>query len=126
MKIRTLIVEDEPLARRTLREFAAGIDWLVLVGEASDGRAAVELIDALKPDLVLLDVQIPEMSGLEVLNSVKHQPSVIFTTAYDKNTLFRRLNTKRSTICSSRSDARASRRQSSGRAAVWRKKHHRQ
>jgi len=84
MKIRTLIVEDEPLARRTLREFAREIDWLVLVGEASDGRAAVELIDALKPDLVLLDVRIPEMSGLEVLNSIKHQPSVIFTTAYDK------------------------------------------
>jgi two-component system LytT family response regulator len=84
MKIRTLIVEDEPLARQTLREFAAQVEWLVLVGEAADGRAAVDLIDALKPDLVLLDVQIPEMSGLEVLNSVEHQPSVIFTTAYDK------------------------------------------
>ncbi len=84
MKIRTLIVEDEPLARQTLREFAAEVEWLVLVGEAADGRAAVDLIDALKPDLVLLDVQIPEMSGIEVLNSVEHQPSVIFTTAYDK------------------------------------------
>ncbi len=84
MMIRALIVEDEPLARQTLREFAAEIEWLTLVGEAADGRTAVDLIDALKPDLVLLDVQIPEMSGLEVLNCAKHQPSVIFTTAYDK------------------------------------------
>ncbi len=84
MIIRALIVEDEPLARQTLRDFAAEIDWLALVGEAADGRTAVDLIDALQPDLVLLDVQMPEMSGLEVLNRVKHQPSVIFTTAYDK------------------------------------------
>lgn len=84
MMIRALIVEDEPLARQTLREFAAEVEWLALVGEAADGRTAADLIDALKPDLVLLDVQIPELSGLEVLNRVEHQPSVIFTTAYDK------------------------------------------
>lgn len=84
MLIRTLIVEDEPLARQTLREFAAEYDWLALVGEALDGRAAVDLIDALQPDLVLLDVQIPEMSGLEVLNRAAHQPAVVFTTAFDK------------------------------------------
>ncbi len=84
MMIRTLIVEDEPLARQTLREFAAEIDWLALVGEAADGRTAVDLINALQPDLILLDVQIPEMSGLEVLNRAEHQPAVVFTTAYDK------------------------------------------
>ncbi|MBA2621868.1 MAG: response regulator transcription factor [Acidobacteria bacterium] len=84
MLIRTMIVEDEPLARATLREFAAEFDWLALVGEAADGRAAVDLINALKPDLVLLDVQIPEMSGLEVLNRARCQPAVVFTTAYDK------------------------------------------
>ena len=84
MLIRTLIVEDEPLARQTLREFAAEIEWLALVGEAADGRTAVNLINALQPDLVLLDVQIPELSGLEVLNRIRHQPAVVFTTAYDK------------------------------------------
>ncbi len=84
MIIRTLIIEDEPLARQTLREFVAEIDWLALVGEAGDGRTAVSLIDALQPDLIFLDVQIPEISGLEVLNRVTHQPSVIFTTAFDK------------------------------------------
>ena len=84
MLIRTLIVEDEPLARQTLREFAAEIEWLAIVGEAAEGRVAVDLINALQPDLVLLDVQIPELSGLEVLNRVRHQPAVVFTTAYDK------------------------------------------
>ena len=84
MLIRTLIVEDEPLARQTLREFAAEIEWLALVGEATDGHAAIDLINGLQPDLVLLDVQIPELSGLEVLNRIRHQPAVVFTTAYDK------------------------------------------
>lgn len=84
MQIRTLIVEDEPLARQTLRDFAAEIEWIVLIGEASDGLSAVKLIDALKPDLVFLDVQMPEISGLEVLNLVKHQPSIVFTTAFDQ------------------------------------------
>lgn len=84
MIIRTLIVEDEPLARQTLREFIGEIEWLALVGEAADGRTALELIETLKPDLVLLDVQLPEMSGLEVLNRANYQPSVIFTTAFDQ------------------------------------------
>lgn len=84
MLIRTLIVEDEPLARATLREFAAEFDWLALVGEAADGRIAVDLVNTLKPDLVLLDVQIPELSGLEVLNRAGHQPAVVFTTAFDE------------------------------------------
>lgn len=84
MLIRTLIVEDEPLARQTLRDFAADIDWLAIVGEAADGRTAVDLIDRLRPDLVLLDVQLPETSGLDVLNCAIHQPVVIFTTAYDR------------------------------------------
>lgn len=84
MLIRTLIIEDEPLARQTLREFAAEIEWMKIIGEAADGKTAVDLIDALEPDLLFLDVQIPEISGIEVLNRIKHQPLVIFTTAYDK------------------------------------------
>ncbi len=83
MVIRALIVEDEPLARQTLRDFAGEVDWLEVVGEAADGLTAVRLIDKLRPDLVLLDVQMPELSGLEVLSRVKHEPSVVFTTAYD-------------------------------------------
>lgn len=84
MKIRALIAEDEPLARQTLRDFAAEIEWLTIVGEAADGRTAVDLIDVLQPELVFLDVQMPELSGLDVLNLTKHQPAVIFTTAFDR------------------------------------------
>lgn len=83
LSIRTLIVEDEPLARQTLRDFIADFSWLELVGEAADGRAAVEKIERLVPDLIFLDVQIPEMSGLEVLRRIKHQPAVVFTTAFE-------------------------------------------
>jgi two-component system LytT family response regulator len=83
-KIRALIVEDEPLARRTLREIIAEVPWLELVGEAETGTHAVEMIDALAPDLVFLDIEMPELSGIEVLGRVSHAPAVIFTTAYDR------------------------------------------
>ena len=84
MKIRVVIVEDEPLARRTLRELVSTVDWLELTGEASDGRAAVILIDDVKPDLVFLDVRMPELTGIEVLGRIEHQPAVVFTTAFDR------------------------------------------
>lgn len=84
MILRTLIVEDEPLARRTLREFAAELDWVKIVGEAADGITAVDLIDALEPDLLFLDVRLPEISGVEVMRRVRHRPHVVFTTAYDQ------------------------------------------
>ena len=83
-KIRALIVEDEPHPRRALRELVLDVDWLELVGEAADGRQAVERIDELQPDLLFLDVQMPELSGIEVLERVKHQPAVVFTTAFDR------------------------------------------
>src|SRR5687768_6605224 len=83
-KIRALIVEDEPLARRTLREFLAEVPWLECVGEAETGTRAVEMIDALTPDLVLLDIEMPELNGLQVLDRIAHEPAVIFTTAYDR------------------------------------------
>lgn len=82
--IRALIVEDEPLARRTLREILAGVPWLECVGEADTGTGAVQMIDALTPDLVLLDIEMPELSGIQVLDRISHEPAVIFTTAYDR------------------------------------------
>lgn len=81
--IRTVIVEDEPEARRTLRELVAEAPWLELAGEAGDGREAVALIDRVEPRLVFLDVRLPEMSGLEVIQKVRCEPEVVFTTAYD-------------------------------------------
>lgn len=81
--IRALVVEDEPLARQTIRDFLAGEDWLELVGEAADGLSAVRLIDELRPDLVFMDVQMPGLTGLQVLERARHDPAVIFTTAHD-------------------------------------------
>ncbi len=83
-KIRALIVEDEPLARRTLREILADVPWLECIGEAETGTRAVQLIDALAPDLVFLDIEMPELNGLDVLDRISHEPAVIFTTAYDR------------------------------------------
>jgi two-component system LytT family response regulator len=81
--IRAVIVEDEPLARQTITDFLHGEGWLEVVGEASDGLQAVTLIDELRPDLIFLDVKMPGLSGLEVLQRISHDPEVVFTTAYD-------------------------------------------
>ncbi len=77
-----MIVDDEPVARAGLREMLRAIEWVNVVGEASDGLAAVEAIDRMRPELVLLDVQMPGLQGIEVLARLQHQPYVVFTTAY--------------------------------------------
>lgn len=82
--VRAVLVEDEPHARASLREYSAEVEWLTLVGEASDGAEAVRLIDRLEPDLVFLDVCLPELSGLEVIQQIRHSPEIVFTTAYDR------------------------------------------
>lgn len=81
--LRALIAEDEPLARQALRELATEVTWLEIVGEAEDGRKALRLVNKLEPDLLFLDVEMPELTGLEVLERAQHQPAVVFTTAYD-------------------------------------------
>jgi two-component system LytT family response regulator len=81
-KISTLIVDDEPVARAGLRHMLAEVEWIQCVGEAANGPAAIEAIDALKPELVFLDIQMPGLLGTEVLARTKHQPFVVFTTAY--------------------------------------------
>jgi two-component system LytT family response regulator len=82
VKVTTLIADDEPVARAGLREMLNAIDWVTVIGEASNGIAAVEAIDRLKPELVLLDVQMPGLLGTDVLARLKHEPYVVFTTAY--------------------------------------------
>ena len=84
MKTRALIVEDEPIPRDRLRELLDRVDWIECVGEASDGISAVRMIDGLRPDLLFLDIEMPGMSGIEVLSKVKYDPAVVFTTAYDR------------------------------------------
>jgi len=84
-KIRTLIVDDEELARDRLRGLLARETEIDVVGEAADGRSAVALIEKIKPDLVFLDVQMPELDGFEVLRALgEKRPNVVFVTAHDK------------------------------------------
>jgi two-component system LytT family response regulator len=85
--VRAVLVEDEPLARENLRDYASGVPWLTLVGEASDGAEAVRLIDRLEPQLAFLDIRLPELSGLEVAQAIRHRPEIVFTTAYDRYAL---------------------------------------
>ena len=82
--VRALIVEDEAPARQNLREYLADVPWVTVVGEAPDGGEALRLLDALEPDLVFLDVRLPELSGLEVARRMRHSPEIVFTTAYDR------------------------------------------
>lgn len=87
MKHTALIVEDEPLARKTLRDLLANADWLEIVGEAADGLTAVEFINTRRPDLVFLDINLPELSGLDVLKRLTHEPAIVFTTAHDRHAI---------------------------------------
>jgi two-component system LytT family response regulator len=83
-RARALVADDEPLARQRLRDLLEELPAVEIVGEAADGAAAVAQIDALKPDLVFLDIQMPGLSGLEVLRRAAHHPVTIFTTAHDQ------------------------------------------
>jgi two-component system LytT family response regulator len=79
-----LVADDEPLARRKIRELLRELAWVECLGEASDGAAAVRAIDEQHPDLLLLDISMPGLSGLDVLRRAQYTPAVIFTTAYDR------------------------------------------
>lgn len=84
--IRTLIVDDEPLGRERIRSQLEAADDVEVVGECADGEEAVRAITALRPDLVFLDVQMPEVDGFGVLRrvGVGAMPAVVFVTAYDQ------------------------------------------
>jgi two-component system LytT family response regulator len=86
MKIKTLIVDDEAIARERVRRFLSAESDIEILGECRNGREAVAAIKKLAPDLVFLDIQMPEMSGFEVLEAVSGQnlPAVVFVTAYDQ------------------------------------------
>ncbi len=83
-RARTLIAEDEAPARETLREHLAADRRIEIVAEAVDGRSALALADAHAPDLIFLDVRLPELSGLEVARRIRHPAEIVFTTAYDR------------------------------------------
>jgi two-component system LytT family response regulator len=88
-RLRTLIVDDEPLARERLRRMLEGTAEVEVVGECGNGTAAVGEIGRLDPDIVFLDVQMPELDGFGVLGKLppEHLPVVVFVTAYDKYAL---------------------------------------
>jgi two-component system LytT family response regulator len=79
-----LIADDEPLARRTLREHLLDLGWTGRIHEAQDGQTAIAIANEQRPDLVFLDVVMPGATGLEVLEHLAYEPKVIFTTAYDQ------------------------------------------
>jgi two-component system LytT family response regulator len=87
VQAKVLIVDDEPLARDRIRDMLKGDREIRIVGEARNGREAVEAMTAHAPDLVFLDVQMPDMDGFEALKAlrVKRMPLVIFVTAYDQH-----------------------------------------
>jgi two-component system, LytTR family, response regulator len=83
--VRVLIADDEPIARRGIRQLLATHGDIEVAGEARNGREAVRMIETLAPDLVFLDVQMPEFDGFEVLRRLARErtPAIIFVTAYD-------------------------------------------
>lgn len=86
----TLIAEDEPLAAESLADWVRALDQLELVAVCADGALALAQIRALRPELVLMDIQMPAMTGLQVLRALADEglrPAVIFTTAYDEHAL---------------------------------------
>jgi two-component system LytT family response regulator len=86
MKIQTIVIDDEPLARERLLKLLRAEPDVEVVGEAKNGREGLELIRQLKPGLVFLDVQMPELDGFGVLAELKaeERPAVVFVTAFDK------------------------------------------
>ena len=83
-KIRALIIDDERAARNEIKRLLANYPNFELAGEASNADEAAEKIISLKPDVLFLDIQMPERSGFDLLESLEHVPPVIFTTAYDQ------------------------------------------
>ena len=82
--MRTVIVDDELLARNLLKSYLQDVGDVDLIGECENGFEGVKMINELKPDLVILDIQMPKITGIEMLELLDHKPEVIFSTAYDQ------------------------------------------
>ncbi|MCB0479312.1 MAG: LytTR family transcriptional regulator DNA-binding domain-containing protein [Crocinitomicaceae bacterium] len=82
--MKTIIIDDERLAREELKNLLSEFPELEIIGECANGKEGIENINKLKPDLIFLDIQMPEINGFEMLEHLDHVPMVIFVTAYDE------------------------------------------
>lgn len=87
MKIKCIIVDDEPFAQKGLKEYIKEVDFLELVGVCDNAMQVYPLLHNNKADLILLDIEMPELSGIDFIKSLKKMPAVIFTTAYPEYAL---------------------------------------
>lgn len=84
---KVVIVDDESSGRKLIKEYLQGHENLILVGEANNGVDAIKIINEFKPDLVFIDIQMPGLTGFDVLGHLNELPIIIFSTAYDKYAL---------------------------------------
>lgn len=82
--MKVLIIDDEPLAVQILREYLSSYDDIDIVGECNNGFDGLKAINDLKPDLIFLDIQMPKLTGFEMLELLENPPMVVFATAYDE------------------------------------------
>ena len=85
--IRTIIIEDEKLARDLIKDHIKDHPDFEITGEYEDGFSGLKAINEMKPDLIFLDIQMPKLTGFEMLEVLEHHPAIIFTTAYDQYAL---------------------------------------
>lgn len=83
-KIRTIIIDDETPAREIIRHYLQELDYIDIIAECADGFTGLKTITMMKPDLVFLDIQMPRLTGIEMLEVMTEKPEVIFSTAYDQ------------------------------------------
>jgi two-component system LytT family response regulator len=86
-KIRILIIDDEAPAREIIKHYLKEVEYVEVIAECADGFSGLKSISLLKPDLVFLDIQMPRLTGIELLEVLTEKPEIIFTTAYDQYAL---------------------------------------
>ena len=82
--MKTIIIDDEPLARSIVKEYLQAYNDIEIAAECNDGFEGMKAIQQLKPDLIFLDIQMPKITGFEMLELLEEPPAVIFTTAFDE------------------------------------------
>lgn len=82
---KAIVIDDEPAARRLMKSMLEEHqDTVQVIGEAGNGRDAIAIIEEMKPDVIFLDIQMPDLTGFEVIDKLKIKPNIIFTTAYEQ------------------------------------------